>query len=56
MSTSSSALHYVYVNYAEGERIIYSCYANGILEADAMLLKDTGIVAEKANYIGCKTP
>ena len=45
--------HYTYMDYKDRKKVIFECDAMDILEADELLFKATGIVATKANNIGC---
>ena len=52
--TGISSSHYIYFDYMKDREIVFECDAVNILEADELLLKATGIVASKANNIGCR--
>ena len=45
--------HYTYFDNNDGRKVIFECDAEGILEADDLLFKATGIVAAKECSIGC---
>ena len=46
---------FTYVDYNNKRSVIFTCEANGILEADQKLLEATGIIASKRNDIGCES-
>lgn len=45
--------HYTYLDYKDKRKVIFECDAEDIQQADELLLKATGIVAAKENWIGC---